>query len=115
MPNYLWIWNIATLKLVTIIEQLLPIKQVSWNPVIPGRLAFITGNSNIYFWDAEMGYCECVDVPALNFEVHSMNWNPDGKSIVLMDKDKFCLAFPIEEEMEEIENIENIETMEDDN
>ncbi|ORX48102.1 YVTN repeat-like/Quino protein amine dehydrogenase [Piromyces finnis] len=106
MPNYLWIWNIATLKLVTIIEQLLPIKQVSWNPVIPGRLAFITGNSNIYFWDAEMGYCECVDVPALNFEVHSIKWNPNGKSIVLMDKDKFCLAFPIEDELEDAENME---------
>jgi len=111
MSNYLWIWNIATLKLITIIEQLLPIKQVSWNPVIPGRLAFITGNRNIYFWDAEMGYCECVNVPALNFEVHSMNWNPDGKSIVLMDKDKFCLAFPMEDEVEGKETLMNIENV----
>lgn len=33
----------------------------------------------------------------VNFQVINFAWNPDGKSMVLMDKDKFCLAFPIDE------------------
>ncbi|KAJ3294247.1 WD repeat-containing protein wrap73 [Borealophlyctis nickersoniae] len=100
MPTALWIWDLVELRQVALILQANPVRFVRWNPVKPDRLAFCSGNGYIYVWGGEKGGCECVEVPAVNFQVHNFSWNPDGKSIVLMDKDKFCLAFPIEEATE---------------
>jgi hypothetical protein len=33
----------------------------------------------------------------VNFNVQELRWNHDGKSLVLMDKEKFTLAFPVQE------------------
>jgi hypothetical protein len=32
-----------------------------------------------------------------NFEVKDLRWSPDGKGLVLLDKDTFCCAFEVEE------------------
>ncbi|KND00317.1 uncharacterized protein SPPG_04641 [Spizellomyces punctatus DAOM BR117] len=98
MPTCLWIWDLVELRQVALIQQTNPVKMVRWNPVIPDRLAFCCGNGVIYMWQGgEVNGCESVEVPAVNFQVLSFEWNPDGKSMSLLDKDKFCLAFPIEE------------------
>jgi hypothetical protein len=34
-----------------------------------------------------------------NFESRDVKWTPDGKGIVLIDKDVFCCAFEVAEEM----------------
>jgi hypothetical protein len=34
---------------------------------------------------------------AVNMNLIDFQWSPDGKSLVMMDKDKFTLAFPIDE------------------
>lgn len=36
--------------------------------------------------------------PLENFHVSHIEWNPDGRSLVLMDKDKFCIGFPLDED-----------------
>ena len=102
MPNCLWIWDVTTLSQVALIQQMSPVKSVSWNPLNPDQLVFCCANSFVYLWDFKSG-CESIQVPAgnilihpVNFTVSSMEWNPDGKSLVIMDKDKFCLAFPIQ-------------------
>lgn len=32
------------------------------------------------------------------FETRDLKWAPDGKGLILMDKDVFCCAFEVEEE-----------------
>ncbi|KAI8801005.1 WD40-repeat-containing domain protein [Cladochytrium replicatum] len=93
MPNCLWIWDISQIRQVAYMQQLTPIKMVAWNPIEPSILAFTCGGPCIYVWGGDSYGCEAFEVPAVNFAVSSFRWNPDGKSLVLMDKDKFCLAF----------------------
>jgi hypothetical protein len=33
----------------------------------------------------------------VGFKVTSVEWAGDGRSIVIMDNDKFCVSFPLEE------------------
>ena len=81
---------------IALVEQCLPVRQITWNPVIIDRFAFCCGTGAIYLWDRTMG-CDAIQIPAVNFCVCSFKWNPDGKSMLLMDKDKFCVCFLIEE------------------
>ncbi|KAJ3172057.1 WD repeat-containing protein wrap73 [Geranomyces variabilis] len=86
-----------------VIEHRSPVRQVKWNPVMPNRLAICCGNGVVYL--AEVGVdgtaCDAVEIPAVNFSVQSFSWSPDGRSLALMDKDKFCLAFPVDEDIYE--------------
>ncbi|KAI9094894.1 hypothetical protein DFS34DRAFT_627591 [Phlyctochytrium arcticum] len=98
MPTCLWIWDMTELCQVALIHQSSPIRSVTWNPVIPGLLAFCTGNGFIYIWrGGEVNGCELVEVPAVQFTVTDVKWNPNGRGLVLLDKDKFCVGFPVDE------------------
>ncbi|KAH8835280.1 hypothetical protein DL96DRAFT_1573605 [Flagelloscypha sp. PMI_526] len=41
---------------------------------------------------------ECIGVPAKEFEVRSIQWGPDGHSLILVGKGGFCCAFEVENE-----------------
>jgi hypothetical protein len=98
MPNCLWIWDIIQLKQIALIQQIHPIQTVCWNPLVPEMLAWnCLGSSHLYTWKGEKEGCDAIDIPAVNFIVQGLKWNADGKSLVIMDKDKFTLAFPVEE------------------
>jgi WD40 repeat protein len=91
MSNVLWIWEIATLNPVAIIINLTPIKCVQWDPK-QLRLAYCGGEGRIYIWSPDG--CSCVDVPIVNFRVHSFKWNNDGTALLLMDQNLFCCCYP---------------------
>ncbi|KAJ3319035.1 WD repeat-containing protein wrap73 [Boothiomyces sp. JEL0866] len=95
-PNVLWIWDMASLKQLALIQQTQPIKAVAWNPLVKERLAFCCASGLLYLWECGLG-CDAIEVPAVNFNIVDLSWNPDGKSLVLMDKDKFCLSFLVDE------------------
>jgi hypothetical protein len=78
------------------VKQTLPVRYLKWNPVLKDQFGFCVGNGLIYLWDKELG-CDAIEVPAVEFKVLDFSWNPDGKSLVLLDKDKFCLSFIIDE------------------
>jgi len=40
---------------------------------------------------------ECIGIPNGDFDVKDLRWAPDGKGFALLDKDRFCCAFEIEE------------------
>ncbi|KAJ3065863.1 WD repeat-containing protein wrap73, partial [Quaeritorhiza haematococci] len=62
----------------------------------------------IYLWDARENVCQAVEVPAVKFQISSFHWNPNGKSLLLIgNKDTFCLAFPVDEELEEGDDVEH--------
>ena len=50
---------------------------------------------------------EVYEVPALNFKLSCIEWNPNGSSIALFDKDKFCIGFPVGEFSEYEDDDEN--------
>ena len=106
MPNFLWIWDVVHLKQIALIYQTRPIERILWNPILPSSLIFTCGSSHIYSWNGTSKGCDAMEVPAgkwflinviVNFNIQELRWNNDGKSIVLMDKDKFTLAFPVYE------------------
>mmetsp|Transcript_31906 Transcript_31906/g.5776 ORF Transcript_31906/g.5776 Transcript_31906/m.5776 type:complete len:107 (+) Transcript_31906:928-1248(+) len=93
MPNTVWIWDMNTLSLHVILNQILPIKSIEWSPKSI-YLAFCTGNNRIYFWSLE-GASVC-DVPVDNdeFKVMKVKWAKDGKSLILMDKNAAIVVYP---------------------
>ncbi|KAF9117941.1 WD repeat-containing protein wrap73 [Mortierella sp. 14UC] len=104
MPNVLWIWSMTKLRLVVIIQQQSPIRVIRWDPNTPSRIAWCCGSSRVYSWRAgqqllqQGGFVEAVEVPVENFVVSSLKWCPDGRGLLLLDKDMYCIGFPIEDE-----------------
>lgn len=77
-----------------------------WNPVRKGNLAICCGTQSIYTWSDEWegedgeeeDMAECIGVPTnMKYETRDIRWAPDGKGLVLMDKDTFCCAFEVED------------------
>jgi len=93
MPSALWIWDVSKLALAAIVLQIQPIKMAMWdpNPARPPRLALCTANGKIYFWRSSG--CSCVGVPAADFVVNSLEWSPDGNSLLLISKDRLCCCY----------------------
>ncbi|TPX54644.1 hypothetical protein SeMB42_g00189 [Synchytrium endobioticum] len=98
MPNVLWIWNLPELRQVALIIQLHAIKTAKWSPMQPECLVFTCGTSALYLWGGEKVGCDVVEIPAVNFNVASFRWAPDSKSLALLDKEKFCIAYPLAED-----------------
>ena len=96
-PTVLWVWDIATCKQIALIQQTSAIKSVFWNPIVPEQLAFSCSTGMVYLWESNFG-SDAIQVPAINFLVLDLKWNPNGKSLLLFDKDKFCLSFLVVDE-----------------
>lgn len=79
-------------------------------------IAVCTGAGAIYLWsdarllDSSAGsgasgvqeergeMAECIAIPAQKFTCRDLKWAPDGKGLILLDKDAFCCAFEVEYE-----------------
>ncbi|CAO3612163.1 unnamed protein product [Cunninghamella blakesleeana] len=114
MPNTLWIWNIHQLECCSIISQKHPIRQVIWNPKYPHVLAMICGDENIYLLKQDKTFVlnqrsssvpaststKVVEnlkiipfaVPTSKFSVKQIEWSMDGKTLLLLDHQLYCLA-----------------------
>lgn len=99
-------------KLRSVLLHSRPILQVRWNPVRPGALVLCCGTGGMYTWSNEWSsddqgdvadeeMAECVGVPAKKFQLRDVRWSPDGKGLLLLDKDIFCCAFEVEQDDEE--------------
>ncbi|KAI5122576.1 hypothetical protein M0805_004793 [Coniferiporia weirii] len=82
-----------------------------WNPVRSGALVVSCGGGGLYMWSNEWSssdpgggdedeeeIAECIGIPAKNFQLRDVRWAPDGKGLLLIDKDVFCCAFEVEDE-----------------
>ncbi|KAI0814883.1 YVTN repeat-like/Quino protein amine dehydrogenase [Irpex lacteus] len=96
---------VPTLRSVLIHNQ--PVVNAQWNPVRKGSLAICCSKGTMYLWSDEWvgegdsseaeELAECVGVPAHEFETRDIRWAPDGKGLVLLDKETFCCAFEVED------------------
>ncbi|KAJ3565461.1 hypothetical protein NP233_g7617 [Leucocoprinus birnbaumii] len=83
-----------------------PVLNARWNPVRKGSLVLCCGAQSVYVWSdewmSELGeeeeMAECVGVPAHKFEAKDVKWAPDGKGLIIYDKDQFCCSFEVEDE-----------------
>ncbi|RIA83376.1 WD40-repeat-containing domain protein [Glomus cerebriforme] len=95
MPNCLWIWDISLMRPIVLFLQRSPIRHFYWNPMNIEQLVMCCGNEKIYFWSGQKSGAEIIEVPTANFKVNNIKWNPNGKSLILMDKELFTIAFII--------------------
>ncbi|KAH7885892.1 WD repeat-containing protein 8 [Phlebopus sp. FC_14] len=93
-------------RLRCVLQHLKPVLHARWNPVRKGSLALCCGTQSIYTWSDEWvgeggdqgDMAECIGVPtSAKYETRDVRWAPDGKGLVLMDKDTFCCAFEVED------------------
>ncbi|PBK77430.1 YVTN repeat-like/Quino protein amine dehydrogenase [Armillaria solidipes] len=83
-----------------------PVRSAKWNPVRKGSLAICCGSPSLYTWSdewigesgSEEEIAECVGVPAKNFDTRDIRWAPDGKGLILLDKETFCCSFEVEDD-----------------
>ncbi|TDL28690.1 WD repeat-containing protein 8 [Rickenella mellea] len=115
IPTALFIYSFPSpserfqVKLRSVLLQTNPIIQARWNPVRGGRLALCCGGGGMYMWSNEWSteegeghateeeVAECIGIPAKQFQVRDLKWAPDGKGLILLDKDTFCGAFEVED------------------
>ncbi|KAF9244583.1 WD repeat-containing protein 8 [Melanogaster broomeanus] len=93
-------------RLRCVLLHLKPVLHARWNPIRKGSLVLCCGTQSIFTWSdewvGEVGdeedMAECIGVPASKkYETKDVRWAPDGKGLVLMDRDTFCCAFEVEE------------------
>jgi WD40 repeat protein len=90
MPRVLYIWDMHSLALYSVLVQQSDIRSVAWNPV-KLKLALCTGNNKLYLWS--MDGVSIIDVPALKFNVRSVAWSSNGDSLILRDATRFCCCY----------------------
>mmetsp|Transcript_6052 Transcript_6052/g.10416 ORF Transcript_6052/g.10416 Transcript_6052/m.10416 type:complete len:429 (-) Transcript_6052:100-1386(-) len=90
MPNVVWIWEVANLRLQSVLVHTNPVKAVEWDPIRP-RLAVCTGTPALFVWNPASA--SVIDVPTGTLNISGLSWNPDGTSLLLKDKDRMCCAF----------------------
>jgi hypothetical protein len=93
MPSVVWVWDTQKLALASLMVQMEAVRCCKWDP-LRVRFALCTATAKLYLWSPEG--CSIVDVPlqaGQAFNVRKLEWSPDGKCILLMDKNKFCCCY----------------------
>ena len=99
MPNVVWIWDLTTLQLSTVLIHINAVKSFKFAPQ-SHQLVIGTGQSRVFCWTPK-GAC-VIDLPRNEAATHlqvclSVNkvmWNPRGTNLFLSDKSSAILAFP---------------------
>ena len=92
-PHCLWIWDMSTLELSNLLIHYNPIKHVAWSPKSP-HLAFCTGTAQVFLWSKEGASVCTIPIESKEFAVQRIDWNPNGKSLILVDKQRLTVACP---------------------
>jgi len=103
MPCVLWIWTVSNLSLNTVIIQNKPIKHFAWSPT--GNLLLIVNDSNkLFFWSVESAsVCSIPLEGGMKFCSSKIEWNKDGKSIIVSEPNFVVIGYSLHENNEELE------------
>ncbi|KAF8320268.1 WD repeat-containing protein 8 [Clavulina sp. PMI_390] len=91
-------------RLRTVIEHRAAIRNARWEGAKGESIGMCAGGGAVYVWrdsnadwvgDEEIA--ECIGIPAKNFATLDAQWGPDGRSLVLQDRDTFACAFVVDE------------------
>ena len=91
MPNAVWVWDVAKLRLAVLLLQSNPVREFKWDP-LQSRLAICTANSKLYLWSP--AGCVSVSVPMeTSFVVQNLLWHPSGTTLALIGSTHFCVCY----------------------
>ena len=99
MPNAVWIWDMSTLLLNTILIHLNEVKSFKFSPNSQ-TLVIGTGQARVFVWTPK-GAC-VIDLPRNEYSIQAPSelhvkrvlWNPLGANLVFTDTNVAILAFP---------------------
>lgn len=105
MPNTLFVWQISSLSLHTVILQRENIKNFSWSPT-DHILLICTENSKLYSFTLNNVYVvELVTDANLSLNINRINWNSNGKYFTVSDNKNLVIGQPEINEGEVDQNI----------
>lgn len=88
--NYLWIWDMTTMNIHTIIQTLQPIVCMKW-ALREDMLFFSTGTTDVNIW-VPSNICKSQPFFGVKgFKVNNFEWDLKGNFLMLSDKSEICL------------------------
>jgi len=104
MPNHVWIWEVTSLSLFSVAVQLKPVKHFAWSPS-NHILAIATENSKIYILTLDdASVCDIPIESKLNIGMTKCQWNVDGKSFLISEKNYVFIGHPLLANKDDEEN-----------
>lgn len=99
MPSAVWIWDMTTLELASVLIHLNDVKSFKFSPNT-NDLYIVTGTGRVYTW-APLG-ASVIELPQAGFGKDSLNqtslsklrWNPKSSNMLLMDKNSLLIGIP---------------------
>ncbi|KAJ2738086.1 WD repeat-containing protein wrap73, partial [Coemansia sp. BCRC 34301] len=92
MPNAVWVWEVAGMRLISVVQTLRPVRSCLWSP-LEKTLAIATGGPTVCLWKMGDG-CVMYESPSsATATASALQWNPNGESLAIMSKGLFMLGF----------------------
>lgn len=99
MPNAVWIWDMTTLELASVLIHQNPVKTFQFSPN-SNDLYILTGNSRVFTW-APLG-ASVIELPQSGFgkdlvnstQLNKIKWNPNSRNMLLFDKAELLIGIP---------------------
>jgi WD40 repeat protein len=99
MPSTLWIWDMTTLELASVLIHTSPVKSFKFSPS-SNDLYVVTGSGRVYTW-APQG-ASVIELPQSGFgkdlisntTLNKVRWNPNARNLLLMDKGELLIGIP---------------------
>ena len=89
-PHVVYVWETAKLSMCAALIHQTPVRSLKWHPK-ETRLAICVGTPKVFLWSPEGA--SWFDLPANNFDVRGLRWNPTGCALVMLHTNVLCSAF----------------------
>ena len=98
IPNAVFIWEINSLKLNTVIVHIKNVKDFKWSPK-ENVLIIVTENEKCYVFSLYNVYLvELISDSQKAFQANFIKWNNDGESFIISDKKQMIIGHPLKQE-----------------
>jgi len=114
MPNCLWIWDMETMELESLLIQYNSIKSAAWSPNSL-LLALCTGTGQVFFWSKQGALVCTLSLEAKDFSTQKLQWAPNGKSLVIVDRARLTVGYPEFADQESASALMHEDKLEEDN
>jgi hypothetical protein len=84
------VWDLVAGGLVALLHHVGPVKALQWAPGSE-TLAVATGAGRVYLWSP--AGASVVHIPLRGFCARRLQWGPDGKALLLCDREAFCCGY----------------------
>lgn len=94
-PTTVWVWDMTTLELASVLIHLYPVKSFKFSPQ-SNDLYIVTGSSKVYKWSPTGS--SVIELPQSSQAKHQnlskIKWNPNSRNLLLMDKSEVLIGIP---------------------